>query len=129
MQEVAPGADSRAIAAAACRLCERFASQATPLIGDAGAGAIYARSLHLTQRKFPGTALPGGSGQDGGPFARARLFLESQEPAAATEAAVVLLATVGGLLASFIGESLTTRLLRQAWPDFGTEIPRSPRHE
>jgi hypothetical protein len=29
----------------------------------------------------------------------------------------VLLTTVGELLASFIGEGLTTRLLREAWPD------------
>jgi hypothetical protein len=43
--------------------------------------------------------------------------LEQQEPAAATEAAVALLATVSELLALFIGESLTTRLLREAWPD------------
>jgi hypothetical protein len=43
--------------------------------------------------------------------------LEQQEPAAATEAAVALLATVSELLTLFIGESLTTRLLREAWPD------------
>ena len=44
-------------------------------------------------------------------------FLEQQEPAAAADAAVAVLAMAGELLASFIGEGLTTRLLREAWPD------------
>ena len=35
----------------------------------------------------------------------------------ATDAAIAVLATFGEVLASFIGESLTTRLWREAWPD------------
>jgi hypothetical protein len=46
-----------------------------------------------------------------------QLFLAHQQAAMASDAAVALLTTVGELLALFIGESLTVRLLREAWPD------------
>ena len=116
-REAGTEADASAIAAAARRLCERFAHQLTPLIGDAGVAAICARSLHLAQRQFPALAPVRPSDQDARPFALLQPFLEQQEPAVATEAAVAVLATASELLASFIGESLTTRLLREAWPD------------
>jgi hypothetical protein len=116
-REAGSGAGAPAVAAAARRLCEHFARQLSPLVGDAGVAAIYARSLHLTQRQFPRLAPDRTSDQDDGPFARAQLFVEHQESDVATEAAVAVLTTVGELLASFIGESLTTRLLREAWPD------------
>jgi hypothetical protein len=116
-REAGTGADAPAIAAAARRLCEHFAEQMTPLIGDAGVAAICARSLHLTARNVRGFASVRAAPQGDAPFALLQLFLEQQEPAAATEAAVAVLATVSELLASFIGESLTTSLLREAWPD------------
>jgi hypothetical protein len=87
------------------------------LIGDAGVAAICARSLHLTQRNISGLAPVHASTQDDTPFALLQRSLEQLEPAAATDAAVDLLATVSELFASFIGEGLTTHLLRQAWPD------------
>ena len=116
-REAGTGANTPAIAAAARRLCERFAGQIAPLIGDAGVAAICARSLHLTQRSVPGFAPIGASAHEDAPFALLQRSLEQQEPAAATEAAVALLATVSELLALFIGESLATRLLCEAWPD------------
>ena len=116
-REAGTGANAPAIAAAARRLCERLAEQLTPLIGDAGVAAICARSLHLTQRNVPGLAPVRESAPGEAPFALLQLSLEQQEPAAAAEAAVALLATVSELLASFIGESLTTRLLSETWPD------------
>ena len=116
-REAGTGADAPAVAAAARRLCERFAEQLRPLIGDAGVAAICSRSLHLAQRNVPGLAPVRESAQGDAPFALLQLSLEQQEPAAAAEAAVALLATVSELLASFIGESLTTRLLSETWPD------------
>jgi hypothetical protein len=117
-REAGTNADAPAIAAAARRVCERFAEQLTPLIGDAGVAAICARSLHLTQRNVPGLAPVRASAQGDAPFAFLQLSLEAQEPAAATEAAVAVIATASELLASFIGERLTTSLLREAWPDY-----------
>ena len=116
-RDAGPGADTSATAAAARRVCERFAHQLIPLIGDAGVTAICARSLHLAQRQFPELASVRSSDHGAGPLALLQSFLEQQEPAAATEVAVAVLATASELLASFIGESLTTRLLYEAWPD------------
>jgi histone H3/H4 len=116
-REAGTDADARAIAAAARRLCERFAQQVTPLIGDAGVAAICARSLHLTQQQFPSLAPLHLSDHGDAPFTRVQLALEQQQPAVACAAAVAVLTTVGDVLASFIGERLTTRLLREAWPD------------
>jgi hypothetical protein len=116
-RDAGAGASASAIAAAARRLCERVAEQLTPLIGDAGVAAICTRSLHLTQRNIPGPAPVRASAQGDTPFALLQRFLEQLEPAAATDAAVDLLATVCELLASFIGDGLTAHLLRQAWPD------------
>ena len=116
-REAGTGANAPAIAAAGRRLCERFAEQLTPLIGEAGVAAVGARSVHLTQRNVPGLAPVRAPAQGEAPFALLQLSLEQQEPAAATEAAVGQLATVSELLALFIGESLTTRLLCEAWPD------------
>ena len=120
-QEAGADTDASAVAAAARRLCEHLARHLSSLVGDAGVAAIYSRSLHLVQRQFPGVTPGPTSNQAEGPFTHAHQFLEHQESAVATEAAVSLLTTVSGLLASFIGESLTTRLLREAWPDdFGS---------
>jgi hypothetical protein len=116
-REVGTGGDPRVIAAAARRLCERFSEQVGPLIGDAGVAAIYTRSLHLTKRQFPSLAPLRSSDQHDAPFARLQVSLEQQEPAVATRAAVRVLTTAANLLALFIGENLTTRLLREAWPD------------
>jgi hypothetical protein len=130
-KEVGPGADTSATAAAARRVCERFAHQLTPLIGDAGVAAICARSLHLTQRNGPGLAPVPASPRGDAPFALLQLILEQQQPAEATEVAVAVLATARELLALFIGESLTTSLLREAWPkDFAGDITEErPSHD
>jgi hypothetical protein len=116
-REAGSGATALVIAAAARRACEHLAAQLTPVIGDAGIAAICARSLHLTQRNFPGLAQAHAPAQEGAPFALLQLSLEQQEAADAIEAAITLMATVSELLALFIGESLTARLLCEAWPD------------
>lgn len=124
-REAGSGADSSAVAAAARRLCEQFARQLTPLLGEAGVAAVYTRSLHLARRQFPEYAPGHEPDRDESPLTRAQRFLERQESPVAPEAAAAMLTTVGELLASFIGESLTTHLLREAWPDdFSSDPPQ-----
>ena len=117
MREVGTKNDARAVAAAACRLCERFVRHVTPLIGDGGVAAICARSLHLTQRRFPSVAPGRSSGEGSALFALWQAALERQQPRVAKKAGVAVLTTIGDLLDSLIGESLTTHLLREVWPD------------
>jgi hypothetical protein len=89
----------------------------TPLIGGAGTAAIFARSLHLTHRRLPGLAPIRGPDEAQEPIARAQRFLERQESATATEAAIVVFMIVCELLESFIGSTLTTGHLHDVWPD------------
>ena len=116
-REAGSAADASAVAAAALRLYERVARQLVPLIGEAGVAAICDRGVHLAQRRVPGARPVRAAEPDDGPFTRAHLFIEHQDPALVIEAAVALLTTVSELLASFIGDSLTTHLMREAWSD------------
>ena len=116
--EAGSEADATIIASAAQRLCEQLARRVTPLISERGLAAIYARSVRLTQRQFPGLPTVATSGDLDGLFADWRQSLEHLEPAVAKAVAVAVLATFTEVLASLIGEGLTTRLLREAWPDF-----------
>jgi hypothetical protein len=116
VREAGAGASASAIAAATRRLGERFAHQLVPLLGDAGVAAICTRTLHLAQRQVPGLVPIPESDQVEGPFTHTQHFLEHQAPSLAVDAAVAVLTTFGELLASFIGEGLTTRLLRETWP-------------
>lgn len=117
VREAGTGAGAPAIAAAVRKLGDHLTQRLAPVIGDGGATAICNRSLHLTESRFSGLTARRSSEQGPGPFARAQVSLEHQESAMAADAAVALFTTVSKLLASFIGESLTTRLLREAWPD------------
>jgi hypothetical protein len=116
-RETGSDADAQEVAAAARRLYEHFARHLTALVGDAGVGAILARSLHLTQRQLSGLAPVRASDEAQEPFTRVQRFLEHQESAAAVDAAIAMLTTVCELLESFIGYNLTSGLLGQVWPD------------
>src|SRR6185436_20101813 len=110
-------------AAAALRAYERLTRELAPLIGKAGIDAMCTRSVHLTQREFSWLAPAGSARPRDAPFTHVRVTLEQQDPAVARDAAIAVLATFGELLASFIGDSLTTRLLREAWPDGFPDAP------
>ena len=113
----AGGGDAAAIAAAAHRTYEDLAQLLTPLIGPAGIDALTARALHLAQNQYPWLVHRREPGQAQGPFAQVVARLKDQDCAVAAEAAGAVLAILAGLLITFIGESLTTQLLRKAWPD------------
>jgi hypothetical protein len=105
------------VAAAARRAYDDLARVLAPLIGQTGIDALFARAVHLAQREYPWLATTREPEQADGPFARVNSSLERQDPALATEAAAAVLAIFTGLLVTFIGEPLTTGLLRKAWPD------------
>jgi hypothetical protein len=115
-QHAGPAAGAEALAAAAHRTYHDLARVSAPLIGQVGVDALTGRALHLVRGEYPwlGTREPG---QAEGPFAQVIVGLERQDPAVAIEAAGAVLATLTGLLVTFIGEPLTARLLRKAWPD------------
>jgi hypothetical protein len=117
MHQAGPDADAAALAAAARRAYDELAGVLVPLIGQVGIDALAARAVHLAQQAYPWLAKTRDPEPAKGPFTHVVSALEQQEPALATEAAAAVLATFTGLLATFVGESLTSRLMRKAWPD------------
>jgi hypothetical protein len=130
-QHAGSAAGAEALAAAAHRAYDDLSRVSAPLIGQVGVDALTGRAVHLAQREYPwlvptregtpactertlGTPPPE---QAEGPFAQVIFCLERQDPAVATEAAGAVFATFMGLLVTLIGEPLTARLLRKAWPD------------
>ncbi len=111
---------SENVADAALNLWTQMATQIISIIGESGFDSLYARSVFLTQSTFPwlatgpwlATASPSSSIQR---FALLKTSLEQQTPAQASEANHLLLMTFTDILASLIGEPLTTRILRSAW--------------
>jgi hypothetical protein len=125
-REAGTDADARTLAAAAVRVYDTLAGQLALLIGDGGVRALTARSLHLVQRDFPWLAEAREPDATEGPFAQVAFCLERQEPAVAREGAAAVLTTLGGLLEALIGETLTMRVLRAAWP---RAFPDETQHE
>ena len=107
---------AEALATAAQRAYDELAHVSTPLIGQVGVDALTARALHLAQREYPWLVEATGSERANEPFAQVIVNLARQHPAAATEGTAAVFATFAGLLVTFIGEPLTTGLLRKAWP-------------
>ena len=116
-QHAGSGTGAEALAAAARRAYDDLARVSAPLIGQVGVEALTGRAVHLAQREYPWLVHTRAPAQAEGPFAQVIFCLEQQDPAVATEAAGAVFATLTGLLVTFIGEPLTARLLRQAWPD------------
>ena len=116
-QHAGPAAGAEALAAAAHRAYDDLARVSAPLIGQVGVDALTGRALHLARREYPWLVQHARAGAADGPFAQVIFCLERQDPAVATEAAGAVFATFTGLLVTFIGEPLTARLLRKAWPD------------
>ena len=110
-------AGAGALAAAARRAYEDLTRVSAPLIGDVGVNALTGRTLYLAQRQYPWLVHTREPEEWNGPFEQIVFCLERQDPAVATEAAGAVLATLTGLLVTFIGEPLTVHLLREAWPD------------
>jgi hypothetical protein len=115
-QHAGSAAGSEALATAARRAYADLAQASTPLIGQIGVDALTGRALHLTQREYPwlgGMPKPGPAHER---FDQVLTRLEQQDSEVATEGAAAVFATFAGLLITFIGEPVTTRLLQKAWP-------------
>ena len=98
---------SRADRHATCRVCEKLRRPLVTLTGTAGYSSLLLRALTLAKREAPALSAvqvkPDGS-------------LEGLEGDAA-QAHPILVGYLLGLLITFIGETLTMRLLHDVWPD------------
>jgi len=98
---------------AVSRVCDKLRRPLTTLAGIAGFRSLLARALTLAQKESPDI---------GGWAVKPDGSLEGLNGEAAQSGAV-LIAQLIGLMITFIGESLTLRLLHDVWPDVvGSEI-------
>ena len=108
---------AEAIAAAADRAYEDLARVVAPIIGDMGVNALTNRALHLAEVEYPWLRPARERKPSDEGFAHVSGALKGQDAGVATEAAATVFARFLGLLATFIGEPLAMRLVRQAWPN------------
>jgi hypothetical protein len=106
---------AEALAAAATRVYEALLGQVMKLLGETGARALLARSIALTRAEFPWLG-EDAHGSRESLLSQLGLALAGQAPAVGAAAAAAGLAALIELLATFLGEGLTTRLLEDAWP-------------
>jgi hypothetical protein len=99
-------------AMAAGRVHDKLMTQLAPLLGAAGAQALFARSAKLALAELPGLAeITTSEGS-----AKLQHCLRALDPAGVTDAATGLFARFFELITTFIGERLTIQALRSAWP-------------
>jgi len=92
---------------AVCRVCDNLRRPLSTLAGAAGFRSLLARALTMAKRESP--ALGGWEVKEDG----ALEVLNGE----VTPSGAVLIAHLVGLMITFIGESLTLRLLHDVWPD------------
>jgi len=112
-----------ALATAAVAAYQDLAGVLVPLIGPAGVDALTSRALHVARSEYPVVETADADDADTpaeaiGPVIS---WLKQQEEAVLSDAAATVLAVLGDLLMTFIGEPLTMRLFRKAWPDAFSE--------
>ena len=118
--EGAAGSAAARATTAASRVYDRLHAHMAPLMGDAGVHLLFGRSARLAQgefARFAEVSIPEGS-------TKLRERLQAQDPAVATESAAALFGNFFTLSIAFIGERLTTQVLRNAWPTFEEPEPK-----
>ena len=103
------------VADAAIHLWEQMATQIITIVGEDGFNSLCARSQLLSKSSFPRLTAGPMALQTEHRFTGLKTSLEGQSPAQASEANTLLLITFTDILASLIGEQLTTYLLQLAW--------------
>lgn len=97
------------------RAWELLIEQLSPVVGEIGLCALFARARHMASpQRFP---LPSSSDMRSSAILLEQLEsqLAEMDPAASLAFNTVLLETFVKLLSSLIGEALTARLLNTAW--------------
>ena len=106
---------------AAVRLWEQVATEVISIVGVGGFESLYARSVFLGQATFPWFAAIALASQSTHRFAGLRMSFAAQDPTQVSSANTLLLVTFTDILASLIGEHLTTSILRSAWGSGASE--------
>jgi hypothetical protein len=102
-------------------LWEPMSVQIIAIVGEGGFNSLYARTLSLNKTAFSWLATSPLPPKNYQRFTELKMCLEGQTTAQIREANHFLLITFTDILASLIGEHLTSRILELAW-DTGTAL-------
>jgi hypothetical protein len=97
------------------RACEKLRVPLAKLAGMAGFGSLMARAIALATAQVPW--LDSVQVRPDGTLEGFDAACRQPDAGPSGEAGVAVLAQLLGLLVAFIGEPLTMRLVRDAWPD------------
>ena len=118
--EGAAGSANECTSTAPGRVYDKLHAHLSPIVGEAGVQLLFVRSAKLAQGEFAWLAeisiLDGST--------KLRDSLQAQDPPVATESAAALFGTFFTLITTFIGERLTSQVLRAAWPTIEETGPR-----
>lgn len=99
---------------------EKLAGELISIVGEAGFNSLFERSVHLAQPTFPWLPLYPAPPHAQHRFTELGTRLAEQTPADARTAHNMLLTLFTDILASLIGEQLTSSILRSAWGDLAS---------
>ena len=107
--------NAAAIAEATASTWRLVAETLASVIGARGLDVLFSRALHQTSATFRWLEVAEDRGGSAGSLPGLMACLTGQHTSTAAEASYTLLVTFTELLATLIGESLTTRLLGPVW--------------
>lgn len=117
--------DAEGIAAGAEDVCGKLSGHLEPLVGPMGFHVLLGRALHLASAEFP--VLEGvrsGEASDGWLLGLGERVL-GRDPREVRAAVTAVLARFLEVMAHFIGEDLTVRIVSRTWPDVRLETVES----
>ena len=112
-----------AVAPTTVRLWRELAPELISIIGEGGFKPIYARSVRLACRQYSWMAHDSVQPTGHESFAELQACLQGRDSAHARQASLALFTIFLDVLASLIGEELTTHLLHLAWRKETSETP------
>lgn len=111
------------VAQTAVRLWRQLAPELISIIGEGGFKSLYARSILLASRQYPWLAHDATKPAGQESFAELQACLQGQDAPQAGLASLALFTIFLDVLASLIGEELTTHLLHSAWSKETSDTP------
>jgi len=126
-QEAGGRLDAENLAKAAERILDRLRRKLTDLLGQAGFIALYRRALRLAQGEYPALENLAVDAKPDERLLGLHEFAAANSENLATFVAgfSTLLAHLIWLLVTFIGDSLTVRLINEIWPEIA-QYARDP---
>ncbi len=119
-------ADQDGLATAVERICQKFFNRLARLSSLAACQSVLSRAVHIPRLEF-GFLEGVRAGSEGEPLLEdLRASLDGVDALHARAGLEAVLATFFDLLAAFIGDELTVRMLREVWPELPVAKHKPP---